>query len=546
MRFGEYLNEKNILTKDALLEGLETQRYRPKRIGRILRDLGFLTQKELDRQLYAYLLPKKEPSIRDLSSTLAERLQGPAFSQEASAWASRNDWVLFDESVSGLVFLATRFQDDVLEAAEEYFHKSCVLTIMSKEAIHLIRQVAGGEEASSRSMGFKARVQATDDQRIAVQAPYTSLFRDTVLAAQSLKASDIHIQPVRDGIVIRFRVNGDMLVWKELSLEHQRPFINEVKRLTNLSIAMSGRAQDGRASFKAWNLDLRASLLPSQYGEKIVLRLLDASRNFCLDALGFDEKTLRDLRDALKAKNGVILISGPTGSGKTTTLYTLLCALDRTARNIVTLEDPIEYGIEGLTQVQVSRKISFAEALRSVLRQDPDVILVGEIRDAETADLCIKAASTGHLVLSTLHANGAAEVIGRLINLGVDPFMVRSVLRFSAAQRLIQRLCPKCSIPCTGEERSQICKELLESIGSRVVISTDAKLLQRNERGCDDCRRGIIGRIPALEYMRAPQISGYLASQKSDPPHLTQTLKESCLNLVQKGEVDYREVFEME
>lgn len=369
------------------------------------------------------------------------------------------------------------------------------------------------------TVGLKIQEHPTDDQKIQAIDPYTSLFRDTILTAKSMGASDIHIQPTREGVDIRLRVNGDMLTWKQLGLEHRRALVNEIKRLTNLSIAVSGKPQDGRISYQAWQLDLRASLLPSQYGEKIVLRLLDLTRKFELKELGFDPQTYHDLNQGLSAKNGVLIISGPTGSGKTTTLYTLLCALDRYSKNIITLEDPIEYGIPGLTQVQISKKLSFAEALRAVLRQDPDIILVGEIRDAETADLCIKAAATGHFVLSTLHANGAAEAIGRLMNLGVESLMLKSVLRFSAAQRLIKKICPQCSI-----------------------VQAESPYRLKNAKGCVNCHQGITGRLPILEYMKSEQIEEYLSDIKKEPP-LTVSLRDAAMKRAKKGEVDYDEAF---
>lgn len=370
---------------------------------------------------------------------------------------------------------------------------------------------------------FKISHALTDDQKIQGLDPFTSLFRDTVTHAKKIGASDIHVQPTREGVDIRLRVNGDLSTWKKLGMEHRRPLLNEIKRLTNLSIAISGKAQDGRVSFQSWNLDLRASLLPSQYGEKIVLRLLDLTRKFELDALGFDDETRNDLNQALTAKNGVLIVSGPTGSGKTTTLYTLLCEIDRYTKNVITLEDPIEYGIPGLTQVQVSKKLSFADALRSVLRQDPDVILVGEIRDAETADLCVKAAATGHFVLSTLHANGAAEVVNRLLNLGIDPHLLKSVLRFSAAQRLAKKLCQACLIK----------------------NNESPEYHSRNLEGCSQCQQGIVGRVPVLEYMKHKEIADYLSNLNQDPA-LSISLKEAALKKSKKGEVDYDEANSME
>lgn len=350
---------------------------------------------------------------------------------------------------------------------------------------------------------------------LGIETPYSALFRDSILQAKNLGASDVHFQPTRSGLDIRLRVDGEMLHWHSISDDHRLAFLNQTKKEVQFQIAVSGKAQDGRVSFPEWKLDLRASLLPSQFGEKIVLRLLDLNRKFELDQIGFDNTTLSDLHEALRSQNGVLLISGPTGSGKTTTLYTLLSALNAKTRNIITLEDPIEYSLPGLTQVQINRKLTFADALRSVLRQDPDVILVGEIRDLETADLCLKAAATGHLVLSTLHANGARQVVDRLVQIGVDANVLDSVLRFSAAQRLLRKLCADCSVPDP---------------------EAGLPFRKRNLAGCKACRDGILGRVPILEYLKK---TGHGSS-------LIVSLREAALHRAGKGEVDYEEACQVE
>lgn len=371
-----------------------------------------------------------------------------------------------------------------------------------------------------------------------ISDPYTELFFDAVKSAKEEGASDIHIQPTLNGIDLRFRVSGDLYLWKQLGIEHQLNFINTAKKVSCLSIAMSGKPQDGRVSFKSLNLDLRASLLPSQYGEKIVLRLLDSTRSFDLKDVGFNDSTITDLRKALQLKNGVIIISGPTGSGKSTTLYSLLNTLNTQDRNIITLEDPIEYTLSGITQVQINSKIGFSDALRAVLRQDPDVILVGEVRDKETADLCMRAASTGHLVLSTLHANGSREVVSRLLNLGVDSYTIKSVLRFSAAQRLLKKLCKECSERLSKQEVLKIEKECV----SKLPVKDFAGFRSRNLKGCKNCNSGITGRLPILEYMGKNEIENYL--QAGGTPKIS--LFESTALLAEKGIVDFEEVFEIE
>lgn len=544
MKFGEFLVQKQKISPQALQEGIEVQRYKPVRLGRLLRDLGHISQDELNRELHFYFLPKVAPSLKRMGEEIKRKVEHGSISTEVIQWAHEHDLLVLDETAQEIRLIAGWYRDEVLEQAERRFGRPCAFTIIAFESMNLVRHIAGLAEPARERSALRIETAQTDDQRIGTSDPYTSLFRDTILAAREARASDIHIQPTASGVDIRFRIDGDMITWKKVSIEHRRSFINAVKRLTNLSIAVSGKAQDGRISFNAWQLDLRTSLLPSQYGEKIVLRLLDLTRTFELSALGFDQKTLADVKTALKAKNGVLIISGPTGSGKTTTLYTLLHALDHETRNIITLEDPIEYRIEGLTQVQVSKKLSFADALRSVLRQDPDVILVGEIRDAETADLCVKAASTGHLVLSTLHANGAAEVIARMKNLGIDPYLLKSVLRFSSAQRLVKRLCSRCSIIDTEAARALLsANALAPSNSSEGSVENFRK---RHPQGCPHCKAGIVGRVPVLEYMREDAIASFLNGSDAEAPRATVSLKEATLMRAEKGEVDYHDVLEVE
>lgn len=361
--------------------------------------------------------------------------------------------------------------------------------------------------------------------------PYGSLYIDAVKAAHRERASDIHIKPTADGVEIIFRVLGSMSApWKKLGLEHREGFINDVKRLTGLSIGISGKAQDSRVSYPVLKLDLRVNLIPSLYGEKIVLRLLDLSRNFEMQSLALDTQTKEDLLAATNAENGVVLISGPTGSGKTTTLYTLVHSLNREKLNILTVEDPIEYTITGITQIGINKKLSFANALRAILRQDPDVILVGEIRDEETADLCFKAASTGHLVLSTVHANGSVEVVQRLLGLGVEKYLIASCLRFSAAQRIIKTLCQNCSIPAPAED----------------VPSREASVHEGNYRvagnGCTQCRSGYVGLVPMLEYMGTSEIEIFASQGFSGASSPRISLKQAFYSNARRGLVDIREV----
>lgn len=337
----------------------------------------------------------------------------------------------------------------------------------------------------------------TNEEMLRNKTPYTSLFRDSLKKALEIKASDVHIESLIDGLNIRIRQNGDLITFKTLEKEHRQSFIQEVKRLSNLSIAISNKPQDSRLSLPSWKLSLRVNSTPTIYGEKIVLRLLDMTTEFDLNNSNLSQSAINDLTNAAKEKNGVIIVSGPTGSGKTRTLFSLLNSLDRKKLNIVSLEDPVEYTFKGINQIEIKKTLTFADGLRAILRQDPDVILVGEIRDRETADLCFKASATGHLVISTLHANSASKVIERLMNMGVEEYMLRSNLKFSAAQRLLKQVCPNCSTSLKTESLNSIKTELNLNISSLKMRGT----------GCERCNDGIIGRIPVMEYLTKEEIN---------------------------------------
>lgn len=270
-----------------------------------------------------------------------------------------------------------------------------------------------------------------------------------VREAKDLRSSDIHVETYSEKCRIRFRVDGVLIDRHKLNKQEYPTLINKIKIAASCDIAEKRMPQDGRIRFKfnKANLDIRVSILPTLYGEKIVLRLLgsDAS-HIDISKLGFNKEELGRYELAVKKPNGIILISGPTGSGKTTTLYATLKVINKPTNNIVTIEDPIEYTLDGINQVQLKEDIglTYTEALRTFLRQDPDVIMLGEIRDAQTAQMAIRAALTGHLVLSTIHTNSAWGTVSRLVDMGIPPYLLASVLNLSVAQRLIRLLCPHC------------------------------------------------------------------------------------------------------
>jgi len=286
-----------------------------------------------------------------------------------------------------------------------------------------------------------------DETKIIEDAPVKKIVATIIKYAVEGNASDVHIEALRDKVRVRFRVDGELSTSIILPTKVHSAVVARIKILSKMKLDEKRMPQDGRFSARVQNrkIDFRVSTFPSYYGEKIVMRILDQDKGVKpLEELGFSPKYLQMIKDAIQKPYGMILISGPTGSGKTTTLYSILNAIDKEGLNVLSLEDPVEYSIEGVSQSQVHSEIgyTFANGLRTTLRQDPDVILVGEIRDAETARLAIQAALTGHLVLSTIHTNNAIGIVPRLIDMGIDPFLIPPVLILGVAQRLVRRICP--------------------------------------------------------------------------------------------------------
>lgn len=366
-----------------------------------------------------------------------------------------------------------------------------------------------------------------------------------IIDARELGSSDIHIEAFDTRCRIRFRVDGKLLERYQIPKESYASFINKIKIKAKLDIAEKRLPQDGRMLYENEQLriDIRVSVLPTLYSEKIVLRLLgNDTSQISLDLLGLEKKQLKDLTSVLKKPNGIILISGPTGSGKTTTLYATLKFLNKEDRNILTIEDPIEYTLNGINQVQLRENIglSFASALRTFLRQDPDIIMLGEIRDGETAEMAIRAALTGHLVLSTIHTNSAWGIVARLIDMGVPPFLIANTLNMAIAQRLIRKLCP-------------VCKKVSEISEYGNAVELPEELVKRGWHipvGCDSCFfTGYSGRMAIYECIvidndlvsairnNTPEISEYIKQN-----HIG-TLRERALELLSSGVTSIEEVY---
>lgn len=333
-----------------------------------------------------------------------------------------------------------------------------------------------------------------------VDAPIIKLVNSVLIKAIQLKVSDIHIEPFERQVWVRYRLDGVLKRVMALPIQIKNPVLSRLKIMAHLDIAERRLPQDGRIKLKIGKkreMDFRVSSLPTIFGEKIVLRLLDKS-NLQLDMtkLGFDDSALENFKRAIHQPWGMVLVTGPTGSGKTTTLYSALAELNDEDTNIMTAEDPVEYNLMGVNQVQMAENIglNFASALRSFLRQDPDIILVGEIRDFETAEISIKAALTGHLVLSTLHTNDAPSTINRLVNMGIEPFLISSATNLILAQRLARKTCSECKEPTTESEK------ILEKLG--LSIAEIKRLELYKGKGCNVCSdSGYKGRVALYEVM---------------------------------------------
>ncbi|MCX5905076.1 MAG: ATPase, T2SS/T4P/T4SS family, partial [Proteobacteria bacterium] len=317
------------------------------------------------------------------------------------------------------------------------------------------------------------------------------------------RASDIHVEPYEKSFRVRFRMDGTLYEMMKPPLKMKNAMISRLKIMARLDIAERRLPQDGRIKLKMGKdteMDFRVSVLPTLFGEKVVLRLLDKS-NLQLDMtkLGFMEQQLAHFREAIYRPFGIVLVTGPTGSGKTTTLYSALSELNKITENISTAEDPVEFNLAGINQVQIHEEIglTFANTLRSFLRQDPDIILVGEIRDFETAEIAIKAALTGHLVLSTLHTNDAPSTVNRLLNMGIEPFLVSSATNLILAQRLVRKICQECKEPVT------ISAESFAKLGMQPEESEQYKdITFYKGKGCDICNNtGYKGRLALYEVM---------------------------------------------
>jgi hypothetical protein len=544
-RIGDILVEEGILTEEQLEEALKAAKAENKKIGEAITDLGFASEQDIAEALSSQLgfeyvnlssvhIPDNVLSLIN-ESVLRKHLMIPyafvpnTINQVKVAMVDPMDMSAIDDFsivTNLLVVPSVATTRDILIALDRYYGDT--------ETIKAAQEYAREREDLAAKLA-EGDLSSQDVQ----SSPVVQLVTSMVEQAARQRASDIHIEAKEDSVRVRFRIDGSLYEKFTYSIHLLPAIMARLKIIGGMDIAEKRKPQDGRFTILVdkREYDIRVSVLPTVYGEKCVMRLAQKkalTRN--KSELGFSPSELQAFDDILKNPNGILLVTGPTGSGKSTTLYTALSELNKEDVNIVTVEDPVEANIDGINQVQVNVKaeLTFASALRSILRQDPDIIMIGEIRDGETAQIAVQASITGHLVVSTLHTNSAAGSINRLINMGVEGYLLADSLVGIIAQRLVRRLCPYCKKP-----------HLITDTERRIMgIRADVNPEIYEPVGCERCdNTGYSGRIGIYEIMKITPPLKELISKNASVSELKQmgmregmhTLRQSATMLVIKG-----------
>ena len=526
-RLGEILVQQNLLSQDQLQAALDEQKKTGRKLGRVFGDKGFVTEEQISeaiaRQINApYINLKyfniKPAMVRLLPEAQARRFRALVLEQRDNAvrvgFADPTDLFAYDEVARILkrdIDIAVVTESQLLEAVDRVYQRTEEISGLAKELTAELGEGAVDLGALALTPGLE-------------EAPVVKLLQSVFEAATQVRASDIHIEPQERSLVIRFRIDGVMHVQTEADMKIATALVLRLKLMSGLDISEKRLPQDGRFNVKVKNIaiDVRISTMPTQHGESVVMRLLNQGAGMLrLEHLGMPPPILERLRLAVHRSSGMVLVTGPTGSGKTTTLYAALAEINTTEKKIITVEDPVEYRLPGINQVQVNDKIelSFERVLRSALRQDPDVILVGEMRDQTTAEIGLRAAMTGHMVLSTLHTNDAASTPIRLLDMGVPRYMVAMSLHIVIAQRLLRTLCERCARPrrLTPQEHEWLRVEIGDEVDRHEY---------REGAGCSHCNgTGFLGRTGIYEMleMSAPVVE---AANREDPAEFIRAARE--------------------
>ena len=518
-RLGDILVMAGLLTEQQLGWALGEQQKSYRRLGEILLDAGLVTDDDLaDAHALQMDLPyihlKMSPISRDMAQAIPESIA--------------RTYNLVPVSISSdklAVAIANPLDVEAIDAVQRHSRKRVEPLLASESGIQAaIDQMYGGSGAADITASIEEAVgdveirdinsnseDIAEERRQSGQAPVVKTVNLVLQEAVKQHASDIHFEPRANCVEIRYRVDGALQHIRNLPKQLQAATTSRIKIMAEMDIAEKRRPLDGRIALKIHNknVDLRISTLPTQYGERVVIRVLDKSaQQFSLDRIGFAMSELDQFQKLIRKPYGIILVTGPTGSGKTTTLYSALSHIKSVETNIITCEDPIEYELDGISQsaVNVRAGLTFAAQLRAIMRQDPDVILVGEIRDQETADVAFRAAMTGHLVFSTLHCNDASSAITRLVDMGVEPFLIGSSVVGILAQRLVRVLCPRCKTSYTPT---------VEELAALGWQKHDEDVVFYRANGCNQCgMRGYSGRMPIFELIAVDEDIRRIAMQR--------------------------------
>lgn len=551
-RLGDMLVESGKINMPQLQEALKKQRITGKKLGEVLTQLEMVTPEDimevLEKQtgikrinLSMITFDTRALKVVPESVCVKHELIPFGFNENKimiAMWDPLNIFAIDDVSI------ASGFEVESYISTKDQINKYIEMQYSGQKVMKAAQELSK-EKIEAKGIQEQEDFSFDDIKNAPVVKMVDYLFKNAI----EMRASDIHIEPFEDEIRIRYRIDGQLQTTNTLDIESQAALVTRIKILASLNIAEKRLPQDGRIITKLGNkdVDLRVSILPVVTGEKVVIRILDRdSYQIGKHRLGMGDEDLKTLDRIIKSPHGIILVTGPTGSGKSTTLYTVLNELNTGNVNIVTVEDPVEYTLKGVNQVNVNNKagLTFAKGLRSILRQDPDVVMIGEIRDDETAEIAIRAAITGHLVLSTLHTNDAPSSVLRLIDMGVEPYLVSTSLAGVIAQRLVKKICPHCK---ESYEASAYEKSILG-------IHEDNLLTLHKGEGCGFCNNtGYSGRVGIYEIMEITRAHKDLILNSQDSNKLKdlsiengmRTLSLACKELVLKGETTLEELVSM-
>lgn len=542
IRLGEILVRQDLISADTLSKALEQQKRTGRKLGRVFVDSGYVTETQISEALARQLkIPfidlhqfnTKPDLINKLPEAQARRFRCAVLEDKGTSYlvgmVDPTDLFAYDELVRILrkdIELAVIQKGSLLQLIDRSYRRTDEISSLALEL---------GEDLGDTAINFSSMGVA----KTAEEAPVVKLLQTIFEDAVQVRASDIHIEPQENKLHIRFRIDGVMHLQTKSELKIASALVLRLKLMSGLDISEKRLPQDGRFAVKVkqQTVDVRISTMPTQYGESVVMRLLiQNTSGFSLEKLGMPGEMLERFRKLIHRPSGMVLVTGPTGSGKTTTLYAALNELNSTSNKIITVEDPVEYRLPGINQVQVNEKIDldFSRVLRSTLRQDPDIVLVGEMRDQETAQIGLRAAMTGHLVLSTLHTNDAISTPIRMIDMGAPRFMVAMSIVAVVAQRLVRLVCEGCSEPHTPEpiQHAWLQHELGKEVNQHRYV---------RGKGCSLCNgTGYLGRVGVYELL---EMDNELidAANHHDPNHFIKlgrqrmagnTLRKSAVDLV--------------